>query len=209
MPLAIRPLRRNFSISVGDLQMIMPFQESANLIGDGFGFRVAIDIVEAVPLAIIVNQRFGLTLVGHLALPNSLLLVIGAVNQWTAIQVTDSLPLRGPEVNVVDRAANRASASAGGPLDDHFRVDPKIHYQRRPAPFSLEDAVEKLCLAQRARKAVENEPPPAVRLLDPLFYHTTNDLVRDHPTFVAHAPRRQSLGAVSVHSLAKHLAGRD
>ena len=50
MPLAIRPLRRNFSISVGDLQMIMPFQESANLIGDGFGFRVAIDIVEAVPL---------------------------------------------------------------------------------------------------------------------------------------------------------------
>src|SRR5439155_12661840 len=52
-------------------------------------------------------------------------------------------------------------------------------------------------------------PPPAVRLLDPLFYHTTNDLVRDQPTLVDHAPRRQSLGAVSVHSLAKHLAGRD
>ena len=62
------------------------------------------------------RSRFGLTFVGHLALPNSLLLVIGAVNQRTAIQVTDSLPLRGPEVNVVDRAANRASASAGGPL---------------------------------------------------------------------------------------------
>src|SRR5712692_8755106 len=186
MARAIRPLRRSFSISAGDLQMIMVLQEAGKLLRNGFGLHVAVDLMEIGPLSVIVDQRPRLILVGYLALSNRLFRIVRPVDQRAAIQVADPFLLRALEANVIDLAADRARPPPGRPLDEQFAVDADVQSQRLPATARREQAIEKASLIERARKAVQDEAPGAVRVTEPVFYNTTNDFVRNQLPGIDH-----------------------
>ena len=158
--------------------MIMTLQESADRVGNGFGFYVAVNLVKNIPLAVIVDQRPGLAFVSRLPLPDRLFVIIRPVDQRATVQVADSLLLWRLEVNVVDFPAHRARATPRRPLDEQLPVDADVEQQRTPAPVGFEKAVKKPGLPESTRETVQNEPAPTIRLFYSRFDDAADDLVR-------------------------------
>src|SRR6202035_3819970 len=132
-------------------------KDAVNLARDVLDGHHAVDGQEFAPFRIIVNQRLG---------------------QRTVARQPLDQHLRG----VVDShvLAARAHFRDPGldPLQQRALVDPKLDHGVEPHVLLLQEIVQRLRLRHRARKAVEDEAPGRIRLIQPIGNDSDHDLVR-------------------------------
>lgn len=115
-------------------------------------------------LAVVVDDRGGLVVVGAKALLQSLGVVVAALNKGLAGDVILHRLLGGVEGCVVGSAGGRVDQSAGNAGDKEGVVDLKLDSVLQVTLTLLEHGIEALSLGDGAGEAVENEAV-AVKML--------------------------------------------
>src|ERR1700750_1343987 len=107
------PLRRIFSISVGDLQTIDMLNSTKCLPHHFFYRQIAIDSHKPSLRGIIVRQGKGLWLVGFQPFFDNVFPVVGAAIQSCTLDVTNAFNFWRLEVNVVDPSTGGTRTTPG------------------------------------------------------------------------------------------------
>src|SRR5579884_3144973 len=112
----MRPLRRIFSISDGDLHTIDMLNSTECLPHHFFHRLIAIDHHQPSPRLVIVSQGKRLGLIGFQPFFDNVFPIVGAANQSCAFDVTDAFNFWRLEVNVVDPSTGGTRTTPGNSL---------------------------------------------------------------------------------------------
>ena len=157
--------------------------------------------------AVVFHQRRGLGFIDLQPVGDGLLVVIGAVQQFTATLVTDAVDPGRRSIDIVHLATVTAGAAPGQALHEHieFHVDQQPQLQR-PANL-FQQAVQRLGLADVARETVEDEAFFRVRLAKAFADHAQHDVVGNQLPGIHGGLGLNSQGAAGRHRFTQKIAG--
>src|SRR6202050_337392 len=112
------------------------------------------------------NQRRGLLLVSVQPRRHNFFAIVRPLLEFAAVGVAASLHLWRSVENIINLAANLARSPAGDSPQHQRRADAPLNHQRRFVAMLRQQDTQILRLRHRARKAIEHETMPTVRLLD-------------------------------------------
>src|SRR5262249_15792311 len=116
----MRPLRRIFSSSDCDLQLIIAstllFNQQKHLCSHLLHGEFAIDFKQTALPAVIIHQRQGLTLITFQTFGDDLFRAIFTLDERGIIEVASAFAMRGVKINVVNSPTGGTRTPAGKPL---------------------------------------------------------------------------------------------
>src|SRR5215510_5714162 len=115
----MRPLRRIFSSSDCDLQLIIAtllFNQRKHLCSHLLHGEFAIDFKQTALSAVVIHQRQGLALITFQTFGDDLFRVIFTLDERSIIEVASAFAMRGLKINVVNAPTGGTRTPAGKPL---------------------------------------------------------------------------------------------
>src|SRR5213596_4120199 len=132
-----------------------------------------VDFLQESAVAVVLDQRGGLFLVGLNSFPHDILAVVGANHEGRPALVADAGLLRRVHEDVIDGVVLRAHPSSRVPFDQLLRLQEQVHGR-----VEVRELREGFGLGDRPREAVEDESLFRIFVFQAAFCHRNDEFVR-------------------------------